>query len=284
MQLSFLNDKIELKAPNVSQVPQYSPLRYPGGKTWLYPFAKLWLQNSKKFELFELFAGGASVGLAAGVENWVKHVTLIEKDENIAAIWLTIFHDNPEWLAQNILHFNLSVDNINALIDKSRYDTRYKALCALVLNRINHGGILAPGSGMLKKGENGKGIRSRWYPVTLAKRIMLLAKFRHKFTALHEDAFSIFEKQVSNQSAAFFVDPPYVKAAKRLYNHYQIDHCHVFQLAANVKGKALLTYDNTEEIVKLATQFNFQTCKILMQTTHLIKKYELLISKNFNWL
>ncbi len=45
-----------------------------------------------------------------------------------------------------------------------------------------------------------------------------------------------------------------------------------------------MTYDMTEEIINLAKKFGFKFQKILMQTTHLIKKYELLISKDFSWL
>lgn len=35
------------------------------------------------------------------------------------------------------------------------------AFCTILKNRIFHGGILAKGSGMIKNGENGKGIASR---------------------------------------------------------------------------------------------------------------------------
>jgi len=43
-----------------------------------------------------------------------------------------------------------------------------------VKNRVNRGGILAPGAGMIKQGEKGKGLKSRWYPETLKRRILLL--------------------------------------------------------------------------------------------------------------
>lgn len=32
-----------LSAANVSSVPQRSPLRYPGGKTWLIPHVRTWI-------------------------------------------------------------------------------------------------------------------------------------------------------------------------------------------------------------------------------------------------
>ena len=34
-----------IPAANVSSVPQRSPLRYPGGKTWLVPHIRAWLSG-----------------------------------------------------------------------------------------------------------------------------------------------------------------------------------------------------------------------------------------------
>ena len=45
---------------NVASVPQRSPFRYPGGKTWLVPYVRLWLSSITPplQELIEPFAGG----------------------------------------------------------------------------------------------------------------------------------------------------------------------------------------------------------------------------------
>jgi DNA adenine methylase len=45
---------------NVASVPQRSPFRYPGGKTWLVPYVRLWLSSITPplQELMEPFAGG----------------------------------------------------------------------------------------------------------------------------------------------------------------------------------------------------------------------------------
>ena len=49
---------------NVASVPQRSPFRYPGGKTWLVPCVRQWLQSLEKRPtvLVEPFAGGAIIG------------------------------------------------------------------------------------------------------------------------------------------------------------------------------------------------------------------------------
>ena len=42
---------------NVASVPQRSPFRYPGGKTWLIPTVRDWLrQDNNKKNLIEPFA------------------------------------------------------------------------------------------------------------------------------------------------------------------------------------------------------------------------------------
>src|SRR2546421_3259450 len=87
---------------NVASVPHRSPFRYPGGKTWLVPYARLWLQRRprKIRELIEPFAGGAIIGLTAIFENLVDRVTLIEMDDDVCSVWKTIFSSEGEKLAR----------------------------------------------------------------------------------------------------------------------------------------------------------------------------------------
>ena len=87
-----------------------------------------------------------------------------------------------------------------------------------------------------------------------------------------------------DENAAFFVDPPYTVAARRLYPHWQIDHRSLFGLLAGVKGDVLLTYDKTREIAALASEFGFETQAIAMKNTHHAKMTELLIGKNLSWI
>src|SRR6266516_5535 len=92
---------------NVASVPQRSPFRYPGGKTWLVPYIRSWLasKSSPVCVLVEPFAGGGIVGLTAGFEGLADHVVLVERDANIAAVWNTILGGQAKWLADQILNF-----------------------------------------------------------------------------------------------------------------------------------------------------------------------------------
>lgn len=79
------------KPVNVASVPQRSPFRYPGGKTWLVPYVRQWLASlsSKPAEFFEPFVGGGAVSLTVAFERLAGRVTMVELDPQVAAVWRT---------------------------------------------------------------------------------------------------------------------------------------------------------------------------------------------------
>lgn len=270
---------------NVASVPQRSPFRYPGGKTWLVPTVRQWLkqENIPVLELIEPFAGGGIISLTAAFERLAKHITMVEIDEEIAAVWEVILNGNNKWLADKILSYNLTIDNVTAELNKPNKELSDIAFCTILKNRIFHGGILAKGSGMVKNGENGKGIASRWYPKTLHDRIVAIGYVKDRISFLKGDAFRILEQNLENDKAYFFIDPPYTVAGKRLYTHFDIDHEQLFALTAQLKGKFMLTYDDTPEIRQLADKYKLRYKTIPMKTTHHLQKNEIIISDNFSW-
>lgn len=270
---------------NVASVPQRSPFRYPGGKTWLIPIARKWFSSaSDNAELIEPFAGGGIISLTAAAENYFNHIIMTELDEDVAAVWETIFSEKDyDWLSNKILNFIVTPENINEVELHANEGTKERAFSTIVRNRTNHGGILAKGSGKIKTGEGGKGLSSRWYPETLVRRITEANKLRDKIQFINEDAFNIMRQQQNNSNAYFFIDPPYTIAGRRLYNLFDVDHRQIFEIIAKLQGHFLLTYDDTTEIRNFAEEFSLPYKTIPMQTTHLIKKEELLISDNFEW-
>jgi len=271
---------------NVAAVPQRSPFRYPGGKTWLVPYIRTWLssQPQKPTTLIEPFAGGGIVGLTAGFEQLVSHVVLGEKDENVASVWTAILWGQSEWLADTIEKFSLTRRNVLSVLEGRPRTQREKAFATILRNRVQRGGIMATGAGLVKKGENGRGISSRWYPQTLAKRIRAIAVLKERFSFSHHDGLELIEAYLDDEQTVFFVDPPYTKAARRLYQHWQIDHRKLFSLLSRVKGDVLMTYDHTKEIQSLAQEYGFQTRTVTMKNTHHARMTELLIGKDLSWL
>ncbi|MBO4513829.1 MAG: DNA adenine methylase, partial [Victivallales bacterium] len=180
--------------------------------------------------------------------------------------------------------FKVTAQEISTAISLAETGVKEKGFATIVRNRTNHGGILAKGSGLIKTGEAGKGLASRWYPSTLARRIQDANAMRKKITFIHGNALDIMEQHLDTPNAFFFIDPPYTIAGKRLYNHFDVDHKKIFELASKMEGHFLLTYDDTNDIRSLAEKYGLECQTIPMQTTHLITKEELLISDNFDWL
>jgi len=276
---------------NVASVKHRSPFRYPGGKTWLVPRIWQWLNSlpAQPKQFIEPFAGGAIVGLTVAFEKLAGHVILVELDEQIAAVWETIINEGEgPWLAEQIGRFELTVDNVDILLSQKDLPLRMKALQTIVKNRVNRGGILAEGAGKLKNGENGKGIRSRWYPATLQKRILDINSIRDRLSFVQGDGMETMREYAGYKDIVFFIDPPYTASGKkpgsRLYTHWKLDHQDLFRLASMLKGDFLMTYDNVEAVQRLANQQGFDSEAIAMKTTHHAKQTELLIGRDLGWI
>ena len=281
-----LQDK---KTPtNVAQVRQLSPFRYPGGKTWLVPEVRKWLTSSKRTPsvFVEPFAGGSMAGLTAASENLAERVFLGELDDDVAAVWKTIFQGNDAdvaWLSKQIIDFDVTLENVRSILDGKPKAIRGKAFRTIVKNRMQRGGIMAAGAGLVKAGEAGRGLNSRWYPETLVKRIDALQLIRDRITFEQADAFEVIKRYVDDEDAFFFVDPPYTaggkKAGSRLYTHSEIDHEGLFALMASVRGSVMLTYDDAPEVRLMAERHGFRIEPVPMKNTHHELIRELLILK-----
>jgi DNA adenine methylase len=284
---------------NVASVPQLSPFRYPGGKTWLVPYIRRWLslfirqQNNlapiRPAEFIEPFAGGGIISLTVAAENLANHITMVEIDEDVAAVWQTMFHEELwRWLVQAIVSFDLTDENIERFIAKTDLTLQEWAFKTILRNRVNRGGILAHGAGRIKNGEAGKGIRSRWYPRTFAKRIQNIASLSSQIAFVHGDGMHVLKQYVDRPDVAFFIDPPYTvagkKAGNRLYTYSDVDHQALFEIASQFRGDFLMTYDDTDEVRSLAHLHNFDMQAVAMKSTHHTKMRELLIGKDLNWL
>jgi DNA adenine methylase len=139
----------------------------------------------------------------------------------------------------------------------------------------------------LKHGENGKGVASRWYPETLAKRILNIEAIRDRISFIEGDGIEVIHKATSRSGAAFFIDPPYTasgkKAGRRLYKHCDLDHERLFEVVSKVSGDFLMTYDDAEGARALAKTQGFDTELVSMKNTHHAEMRELLIGRDLSW-
>ncbi len=302
-QATLFNDleALPVTIVNVASVPQLSPFRYPGGKTWLVPLVRRWLDLPQPSSepsaptaprhFVEPFAGGGSISLAVASERHADDVLMVELDADVAAVWKTVLDElDFEWLARQILEYPLSLENVQILIGEEPAEIRERAFQTVVRNRVCHGGKLAPGAGLLNVGENGRGIRSRWYPETLARRIRYINSMRQRIRFLQGDGLQVIADYADDAEAYFFIDPPYTaghvgkRAGRRLYRHNELDHERLFSLASAMRGDFLMTYEDTEEVHLLAKRCGFATRLVPMKNTHHVTMRELLIGRNLDWI
>lgn len=285
------DDSVPKEKPvNVASVPQLSPFRYPGGKTWFVPIFRRWMATFdwKPQLLVEPFTGGGIISLTTAFERLAASVLMVELDAGVSAVWRTILGGDAKRLANEIIHFDLTVESAKRVLASSPSTTYERAFQTLLKNRTAHGGILADGAGVLKHGENGKGILSRWYPQTIAKRITKIAHVADRIRFLNGDAFEAIAEHRANPSTVFFIDPPYTaggkRAGSRLYKHCEIDHERLFTLCGQLRGDFLMTYDNAPEVRALAHRHGFACRPIAMKNTHHAEMTELLIGRELSWI
>lgn len=289
VETDLFGDPINERPVNVASVPQRSPFRYPGGKTWLVPRVRQWLANltPKPTVFVEPFAGGGIISLTVAFEKLADKVIMVELDDDVMAVWQTILSDNNEWLAKRIEKFDISLEAVQEVMATEPANTRDRAFRTIVRNRTYHGGILAHGSAPIKAGENGKGIKSRWYAQTLARRIRAISDVQDNVELVHGDGIAEIKKHSGNKTAAFFIDPPYTAAGKRagnrLYTHHALDHEMLFKVSGKASGDVLMTYDNAEAIAAMGKAVGFESKVIPMKNTHNAVMSELLIGRDLSW-
>ena len=269
---------------NVASVPQRSPLRYPGGKTWLIPHIREWLRHSEPDILIEPFAGGAIVSLTAVMEDFVTTTIMVEIDRDVAAFWHSALESGAT-LQERIRRFEPTIERLRQLAQDSPATVAEHGFRTLVLNRTRRGGILAPGASFYRNGENGRGVLSRWYPETLAMRLAAIQEHADRIVFLEGDGLKVLPMLLRGwgRKAAVFLDPPYTaqggkRAGSRLYAHSNIDHAGLFSMLSEYESNFLMTYDAAPEIVELVHRFNFDAVCLSMKNGHHHHLSELVIT------
>ena len=228
------------------------------------------------------------MSLTVAAETLANHVTMVERDEQVAAVWQTLIKNGEgSWLGDRIVRFDLTSESLAQELQRKAHSVRERAFQTILKNRTYRGGILAPGSAPLKHGENGKGIKSRWYADTLKKRILDIDAIRGRITFIEGDGLEVLKQNVKERGVVFFIDPPYTAAGKRagsrLYAYSELDHEELFRITSSIEGDFLMTYDDADGVRELAWKHSFDVELVAMKNTHHAEMTELLIGRNLDW-
>ena len=236
----------------------YSPLRYPGGKTFLFPFfdsviKKNGLQN---ITYIEPFAGGAGAALALLFLEKVERIVINDLDKAIYSFWKSAIFDSEkfiekiystpitikEWKMQKLIYID------------SRANYFDRGFATFFLNRTNVSGILdgGPIGGVEQKGK--WKIDARFNKEGLAERIRQLSLYKNRISVFNKDGVELINDYLNKKNAFIYLDPPYYEKGATLYlNHYKKDDHELLAKRLNQNPEAfwLLTYDNKKEIKSL---------------------------------
>jgi len=271
-----------IPAVNVASVPQRSPLRYPGGKTWLVPHIREWLGKQRPKVLFEPFGGGAIVSLTAVMEGLADRCVLVELDRDVAAFWHSALNHADE-LCKRIESFVPTRQSIQQLCNEHPASLLDHGFRTLVLNRTRRGGILAPGASLIRAGEGDRGVASRWYPATLVRRLRDIQGHSEAICFCEGDGAKLLESLSRIDDAAVFVDPPYTaggkRAGRRLYAQNRINHKRIFELLDDASIDFFMTYNFSPEVVDMVDRHNFSAARVMMKNNHHAWMPELVITR-----
>jgi DNA adenine methylase len=264
--------------PYAFNIDIYSPFRYPGGKARWYGIVKKWIRYTEAEMLVEPFAGGAHIGVSAAINRDIDKVLLVEKDEKVAAVWETILSGNSDWLTERIREFEVNRESVEEVLTSATSSRKELAFATLLKNRVSRAGLLTSDSGNLRKGENGNGIGSRWYPDTLIKRIREVNSASNRIDFKQGDGLETMSKHSDGVDIAFFIDPPYPKTGNRLYNYHDVCPRTVIEVSDSLNGSFLVTYNKRDEIFKILANKDMKIYDVKSSNSHNNDKTELIIT------
>ena len=236
----------------------YSPLRYPGGKSVLFPFLETKIAESglRDVTYVEPYAGGAGAAIALLLSEVVDRIVINDLDRAVYCFWHSAIFESERFI-DSIRRTPVSVREWRrqkATYENCRAGRFARGFATFYLNRTNVSGILNGGPiGGLDQSGKWK-IDARYNRNGLIQRISDLAEYRSRIIVANEDGVNLVAKYLRKKNTFIYLDPPYYEKGADLYlNFYgQRDHARLARkLNSNCDVPWLLTYDNHPEILLL---------------------------------
>jgi len=236
----------------------YSPLRYPGGKTSLFPFFDKVIKKHqlKNITYVEPYAGGAGAALALLFLEKVDRIVINDLDKAIFSFWKSVVFNSDKFV-EKIYSVSLSMSEWKRqreIYRNEKKDEFSLGFATFFLNRTNISGIL-DGGPIGGKGQKGRWkIDARFNREKLVEKIYQLSQYKNRILVTNEDGLDLINNYLNKKNVLIYLDPPYYEKGSTLYlNHYKKnDHEKLAnKLNQNPNSFWLLTYDNKSEIKSL---------------------------------
>lgn len=243
-----------------------SPLRYPGSKRKMVPALRALIEgNVPRPKLFvEPFCGGASVSLGLLELDVVDSVVLADLDPLIAAFWRVAIFDTQSLI--DAMHREpVTVRNWEHWVAREPRSDLWKAVKCLFLNRTTFSGILGEGAGPIggRKQLSKYKIDCRFDKLAIERRIRNVAQLGldGRILGVVEGSWQKtmwaaghYGLRLEDHEILLYLDPPYVKQAKRLYGKSfgEADHRHLAATLTRVtRHRWILSYDDEPLVEEL---------------------------------
>lgn len=236
----------------------YSPLRYPGGKSFLYPLLDELIQKRGigNTVYIEPYAGGAGAALALLFLEKVDEIVINDYDRAIFAFWKSVVEETErfldrlrgvrvcmrEWHRQRAVYYSSR---------PRRFDLGF---ATFFLNRTNVSGILEGGPIGGARQQSKYKISARFNKTALCDRIEQIGSYRSRISISNEDGLAVARRFLRRDDTFVYLDPPYFDKGATLYmNHYlESDHRKLAKLLnERPQSNWALTYDNNAVINEL---------------------------------
>lgn len=228
----------------------YTPIRYPGGKTKLYPEIKAILKSNDLLghPYAELFAGGAGLAIKLLLKGDVSSIVINDYDCAVYCMWDAIVNHSEE-LCEFIDSVALDIETWKTMRDmyqnRDDIDDFELGKAAFFLNRTNVSGIL---SGGVIGGLNQTGsykMNARFNRETLKKKIADIGARRGDIEVTRLDAEDFIDDRMDDSELFAYLDPPYVQKGPGLYRSAfdEAKHRSLARKVGNAKSKWVVTYD-----------------------------------------
>ena len=228
----------------------YTPIRYPGGKTKLYPEIKAILKSNDLLghPYAELFAGGAGLAIKLLLKGDVSSIVINDYDCAVYCMWDAIVNHSEE-LCEFIDSVALDIETWKTMRDmyqnRGDIDNFELGKAAFFLNRTNVSGIL---SGGVIGGLNQTGsykMNARFNRETLKKKIADIGARRDDIEVTRLDAEDFIDDRMDDSELFAYLDPPYVQKGPGLYRSAfdEAKHRSLARKVGNAKSKWVVTYD-----------------------------------------
>ena len=244
----------------------YTPLRYPGGKSLMTQFFIDLIEENRMYNVSyaEPFAGGAGTAVNLLIQDKVDNILINDANICIFSFWKSITEENErfvEKLIETPVNLKEWRNMHNILVNTKEYSFDL-GFATFFLSRTNRSGILTAGpigGNSEEKQELAKyKIDCRFNKEDLAQRIINIGKRNECISVTNKDAI-LFLKEIEGNNVLLYLDPPYYVKGKSLYldfyNHN--DHQALADYLTNTtKFKWILSYDNVNEIREMYKGFD----------------------------